>query len=159
MTKVRVLCWLLLALPTCFSCRHSEVYYQFDKIKDGEWTKNDTLYFHIDSSLVAPQTPYDISIEVSHNAGYPYCNIWFYVQDNLRQPRFSSYSQQYVLADPFGKWYGAGFGALYQLSLPYKDSVCFVGRRDFCIKIVHGMRDEPLKGIEKIGVRVTKRTH
>jgi gliding motility-associated lipoprotein GldH len=139
----------------CFSCRHDEVYYRFDEIKSGEWNKTDTLYFPIDSALVAPDTPYNISLEISHNANYPYCNLWLYMQDNLQQPAFSSYSHQYTVADSFGKWYGSGFGALYQLSVPYKDSVYFAGNRDFCIKIVHGMRDEPLKGIEKMGVKIT----
>jgi gliding motility-associated lipoprotein GldH len=157
MNKVDVSGWLFVFALLCFSCQHKEAYYQFDEIKGGEWTKTDTLYFHIDSSLVVSETPYDISLEISYNAGYPYCNIWFYLQDNLRQAEFSSYSHQYMLADPFGKWYGSGFGALYQLTVPYKDSVYFVGKRDFCIKIVHGMRNEPLKGIDKIGVKVIKR--
>lgn len=156
MKKWSVLGGMLVVLM-CFSCQHKEVYYQFDELKSGKWAKTDTLYFYIDSSLVVPETPYDISLEISHNADYPYRNLWFYVQDNLQQPAFMSYSQQYTMADPFGKWYGSGFGALYQLSVPYKDSVCFAGKRNYCIKIVHGMRDEPLKGIEKVGVKVVKR--
>ena len=145
---------IVVATMIFFSCKHNEVYYQFDEIKNGEWAKTDTLYFYIDSSLVDNGTPYDVTLEITHNAAYTYSNIWFYTQDNLNDTEFASDSKQYELSDLFGRWQGSGFGALYQLSLPYKKSVYFNEKRNFCIKIVHGMRDEPLAGIEKVGIKI-----
>ncbi|GAB6013088.1 gliding motility lipoprotein GldH [Viscerimonas tarda] len=149
-----MVCLLFVALLAAYSCRPNETYYQFSEIESGEWAKCDTLYYTIDSSLINNAIRYNITLELTHNAGYPYRNIWFYMQDNLNEASFRSYSHQYMLADPFGKWYGSGFGALYQLSLPYKNAVYFKGKRNFSIKIVHGMRDEPLMGIEKAGIKI-----
>lgn len=147
---------LFILVTACFSCRHDEVYYRFSEMRDSRWFSADTLFFHVDSSLVHAGTFYHVSLEITHNAGYPYCNLWFYMQDDMEEAgKFSASSRQYMLADSFGKWYGSGFGALYQLSLAYKDSVCFNAPHDFCIKVVHGMRDEPLQGIEKVGVKIT----
>lgn len=136
------------------SCRNDEVYYQFHEIKNQKWSKYDTLYFHVDSTLVNPSAKYDITVELTNSFDYPYRNIWLYSQDNINDTIFRNYSAQHLLADEFGKWYGSGFGALYQLSLPYRTSVYFQEKRNYCIKLVHGMREEPLNGIENVGIRI-----
>jgi len=138
----------------CYSCSNEEVYYSFFELKKSEWTKSDTMYFNVDSVLLKNDVPYTVSIEIVNNADYPYQNIWFFINDNINNPIFDTTAVQYMLADKFGRWHGSGFGSTYQLSLHYKDTVFFKEKRDYCIKIVHGMRDEPLKGIEKIGIRI-----
>jgi len=114
------------------------------------------MYYDIDSSLIIPGLPYKISIELVNNGNYPYQNIWFFISDNINDSSFVSSSKQYMLADKFGRWYGSGFGSTYQLSLDYIPSVIFEQKRNYRIKIVHGMRDELLEGIEKIGIKIEK---
>lgn len=150
-----VLCILLTAIFFS-SCNKGEIYYDFKTIKDEKWSKNDTLYFHIDSGMIQPGEKYNISIELSNSANYPYQNIWLYVSDNFRHTVFENKSKQYMLADEFGRWYGSGWGAIYQMSLEYGKELIFFESRDYCIKIVHGMRNEPLEGIEQIGVKIVK---
>jgi len=146
---------LLICLFAGFnSCRNGDVYYEFHDIKKQKWSKYDTLYFYIDSTSVNPLSKYDITIELANNFDYPYRNIWLYAQDNITDTVFRNYSEQHMLADEFGKWYGSGFGALYQLSVPYRSSVQFKDGRNYCLKLIHGMRDEPLPGIGKVGVRI-----
>jgi len=140
----------------CLSCNQREVYYTFRNIKDVEWSKRDTLVFNIDSSSIEANAVYNVFIEVLNNGNYPYRNIWFYTQDNFNDTIFESDSKQYMLADEFGKWHGSGFGAIYQLSLEYKEAVRIKEKRNYTVKIVHGMRDEPLEGIEKIGLKLEK---
>lgn len=147
---------IVLLSASIVSCRGDEVYYEFREIKDSKWSKHDTLCFNIDSSLIELNTDYDISIELANNFNYPYRNVWLYVYDNINDTLFRSYSQQYMLADEFGKWYGSGFGTLYQISLAYRDQVRFTDKQNLCIKLVHGMRDEPLVGIERIGIKVKR---
>lgn len=157
--EVRRKYWVVTCLiaAVCFSsCNNREVYYSYREIKNQEWSKHDTLYFDIDSTVINTDVDYNITIEIANNVDYPYRNVWFYVQDNISDTVFQNYSSQYLLADEFGQWYGSGFGALYQMSLVYNKSIRFNGRRNYRIKIVHGMRDEPLKGIEKIGIKIEK---
>ncbi|MFR9165253.1 MAG: gliding motility lipoprotein GldH [Dysgonomonas sp.] len=139
-----------------FSCGRKEAYYQFSEIKSSKWHKSDTLRFVIDSTLIDNRIPYNVFIDITNDGDYPYRNIWFYVEDNISDTAFSFNPKQYMLADEFGKWYGSGFGTQYQMSLIYEDSLYFTGRRNYEIKIVHGMRDEPLSGIEKVGIRIEK---
>lgn len=138
------------------ACDNKEIYYNFTTIKNEKWSKNDTLYFQIDSGLIKPGEKYNISIELSNSTNYPYQNIWLYISDDFHHTAFETNNKQYLLADDFGKWYGSGWGAIYQISLEYAEGLIFLDNRNYCIKIVHGMRDEPLDGIEQIGIKITK---
>lgn len=138
----------------CLSCEKREAYYHFSELKDTGWSKFDTLYFDIDTMSVIPNVPLDITIELANNSDYPYQNIWLYVSDNFEGNTFNLEEKQYELADKLGKWHGSGFGSLYQLSLMYKKGVVLREKRNYQLKIVHGMRNEPLLGIEKIGVKI-----
>jgi gliding motility-associated lipoprotein GldH len=138
------------------SCNKQEIYYRFHEIKNVEWAQDDTLFFDIDSTLYELDRPYRLSIEVTNNVNYPYRNIWFFMQTDIDSDSvFTDTSKQFQLADEFGKWKGSGFGSLFQTSLPAGDIV-FRQKRNYRIKIEHGMRDEPLKGIEKVGIKISK---
>lgn len=148
-------CIILSAVIGFISCGQREIYSQFHELKNTEWAQNDTLVFDIDSSLFDLNTAYKLSVEITNNVNYPYRNIWFFIHDNLKSDSvFTEISKEYQLADEFGKWKGSGFATTFQLSLPLYDNLVFSRRENYRIKIQHGMRDEPLKGIEKIGVKI-----
>lgn len=148
--------WGVLLLICFTACNKSEVYYNYREIKNTKWSKLDTLFFDIDSLTIIPGEPYTISLEVTHSLNYPYRNIWIYLHEDMINPNFTVHGKQFMLADEFGKWHGAGFGSLYQISLKYFDNVQFKDKRNYRIKVVHGMRDEPLEGIEKVGLKISK---
>lgn len=148
----------LVFLMGLYSCQENEIYYKYHQIKDAKWHINDTLIFEVDSTLFELGVPYDITIEVSNNVNYPYQNIWFFIQSNFASSaEYSDVSAEYFLADEYGKWQGSGFGSLYQISLMLHENFVFNERRNYSIKIEHGMRDEPLVGIEKLGIRIVKK--
>ncbi|MBB4038275.1 gliding motility-associated lipoprotein GldH [Dysgonomonas hofstadii] len=150
-------CVILLLAIGIISCQQQEIYSQFHELKNAEWAQNDTLVFDIDSAVFDLNTPYRFSIEVTNNVNYPYRNIWFFVSDNLKSDSiFDSTSKEYTLADDFGKWNGSGFATTFQLSLPLYDNFIFARKQNYRVKIQHGMRDEPLNGIEKLGLRIEK---
>lgn len=93
---------------------------------------------------------------MTNNINYPYQNIWIFAQDNLSDSTFSDSQKEYLLADKFGKWIGSGFGSLYQSSLPYRANIILNEKRNHLIKIEHGMRDESLIGIEKVGIKISR---
>ncbi len=139
-------------------CDKREPYYRFEQIKDAEWKQTDTLVFTIDSTIVSPNKVYDISVEISNNNKYSYRNLWVYTTINA-SPKDSisdTIPKEYVLADKFGKWNGAGFGSLYQSSFPLKEGFTFLQGSNYNIKLIHAMRDEPLRGIEKVGIKLSE---
>ena len=152
-----VLCGILLAMIT-ISCNKREIYYRFHELKDTEWAQSDKLTFDIDSTVFELNVPYTMSFEVTNNVNYPYQNIWFFVQTDIYNDSvFTKREKEYLLADKFGKWTGSGFGTLYQSSFVFDDNIIFKEKRNYQIVVGHGMRDQQLKGIEKIGVRIARK--
>lgn len=137
------------------SCNNQEIYYRFQELKDAEWIQTDTIRFDIDSTAFELNKPYDLTIELTNNVNYPYQNIWFFVRENIGNDSvFTNREKEFQLADEFGKWHGSGFGTLYQTSLPLS-KITFKEKRNYRIKLVHGMRDQRLPGIEKVGIRIS----
>jgi gliding motility-associated lipoprotein GldH len=137
------------------SCDKQEIYYRFHELKNETWAQSDTLMFDIDSTLFEVNKSYNLTIEATNSVGYPYRNIWFFIQMNIdNDSTFTNTSKEFQLADEFGKWKGSGFGSLYQSSFPF-GRITFKEKRNYRIKLEHGMRDEPLKGIDKVGIKVT----
>lgn len=129
------------------------MYYSFQELDKGKWSQSDTLCFDIDSASVILNTPVYCNIELVNNTDYLYQNIWLYIQDDF-SGETSVNEKQYELCDEYGKWYGSGFGSLYQLGLSYKREIVFRERKNYRIRIIQGMRDEPLVGIEKVGIKL-----
>lgn len=151
------LCGILLTI-IAISCNKQEIYYRFHEIKDAEWAQNDKLIFDIDSTVFELNVPYTMYFEVTNNVNYPYQNIWFFVQTDIYNDSvFTKREKEFMLADKFGKWTGSGFGTLYQASFVFDDNIIFKERRNHQIIIGHGMRDQRLTGIEKIGVRIARK--
>lgn len=138
------------------SCDKQEIYCHFHELKGEAWAQNDTLVFDIDSTLFELNRPYNLTIEVTNSVSYRYQNIWFFVQSNIDADSvFVDTSKEFLLADKLGKWQGSGFGTLYQSSLSFGE-ITFKEKRNYRIKIEHGMRDQTLSGIEKVGIKISK---
>ena len=123
---------LLLVVVT--SCDNREAYHQFQDVKNTSWAKADSLSFLIDTTSIQPGLAYDIRLET------------IFHQDTI----------QIKLADMYGKWLGSGFGSYYQNSVLLRQRIVFPQKRNYKIQVIQGMRDEPLAGIEKVGVKISR---
>lgn len=63
---------------------------------------------------------------------------------------------KYQLADEFGRWYGSGVGGINQLTLKFLEEVTLDSAKVYQFTIAHLMKDNPLKGVDKIGFRITE---
>ncbi|MBF6628501.1 MAG: gliding motility lipoprotein GldH [Proteiniphilum sp.] len=138
------------------SCSEGEVYYRFYHIDKGNWYHDSTLIFTMDSLNVNVAQAYDVTIEVSSGHLYPYRNIWLQIDHNLTDTLIRSDTLQYHLADDHGKWLGSGVGGLHQLSLPFLNSIPLDTAHLYRLSITQVMKDDPLAGIEKVGLKVTE---
>lgn len=155
-TKYTVgVCILLCAALS--ACSGNDTYHQFQDVKTTGWSKNDTLDFLVDTTTVTAGTAYDIQVEIVNNNQFPYQNLWLFVRSNVAgEKTFEQDTIQIKLADIYGKWLGSGFGSSYQLAIPLKTRIVFPQKRNYKFQIVQGMRDEPLQGIEKAGVHISR---
>lgn len=136
------------------SCSEGEVYYHFHPVEKGKWYRDSTLTFMMDSLNIKPGSAYDVTIEISSGHIYPYRDLWLRIDHNLADTLFRTDTLQYQLANEHGKWLGSGVGGLNQLSLPYLTSVRLDTAHWYRLRIQQVMHDDPLVGIEKVGLKV-----
>lgn len=136
------------------ACGEGEIYYRFYPINNARWERPTSVDFFLDSLAATPDKRYDISLEIVNSNHYPYQNLWLYVQQNLTDTLFVTDTIQVKLTDAYGKWLGKGSAGLYQLSVPYKTRIPIDSTRAYLIRVRHGMKDNSVKGIEKVGVLV-----
>ena len=136
------------------SCNNEGVFYQYRHIDRGRWYSDSVIQFKIDATALNLGVPYDLSIEITSNGRYPYRDIWMQVAHNLTDTTLQYEKVHYFLADDFGRWLGDGVGGLYQLSLPLYLSVPLDTTYHYVIQLKHIMDDNPLHGIEKMGLKL-----
>lgn len=153
--NLAVIVFLLLTLLGS-SCGEREAYYQFRELKNGDWAIDETLFFEIDSTALQPNVPYDISIELTNNMDYPYRNLWISMKVVEEDSIATEKDKEFILADKYAKWLGAGFASLFQTSHAVNKGLVLDKRKNFKVYINHKMQDQKLHGIEKIGIKIKK---
>lgn len=143
----------MLLLPM-LSCSREEVCYRFRHIDGGKWHCDSVLLFGVDSLPIADNQLVQVSLEISSNHAYPYRNLWLQIEHNLTDTLFHTDTLQVMLADESGHWRGSSAGGLCQLSVPWLASFKPDGAVTGEIRISHLMTDDPLPGIEKVGVKM-----
>lgn len=154
MKQNRNILLLILAIITTIlsGCnKEKNIFLDYCHISSEGWNKETILTFE---PYIEDKMPLDVMIELRHNNDYPYQNIWFFVSLFHKDQIIQTDTVQYILANDFGRWHGRGCNALYQLSLMYKQRVVFPDTGKYKIQIEQAMRDNPLYGVEDIGLRI-----
>lgn len=143
-----------LLLVMIVSCSGGEAYSRFYHVKNGKWLRDSVLVFTIDSLPPSLGGRYDMSVEVTTNRSYPYRNLWLLVDHNRGDSLVATDTLRFLLADEYGKWLGGGAGGLNQFSMPYSCSIPYDSLSNYRLVIRHGMEEELLCGVEKVGIKM-----
>lgn len=149
-----------------YSCGKGTIVNEFQPVMRHKWDKQTEFLFNVD--IRDTSVPYDVFLQLRNNNTYPYQNIWiFYTEERMSAPASAippaesvtlpppvvSDTIEYLLADDFGKWTGNGI-TLFQNRLLIKQQYHFPDTGRYTISLRHGMRDNPLKGIEDVGLYI-----
>jgi gliding motility-associated lipoprotein GldH len=134
------------------SCVKRPVYNEFKMIHPGGWHSDSVRVF----TVLAEDTTslHDLSVSVRHTAAYPYLNLWLFVEQLSPDSLIARDTVLCTLADYTGMWLGTGTGSVYLLTVPFKNGFRFSKQGEYQFSIVHGMRDEVLKGVHAIGLKL-----
>ena len=137
----------------CYSCTQSTISHQYHSISKEGWKRESVLDYEVLIDSLNKEC--NIDIELSYNNNYAYRNIYLFVSgvDSTENQIFSD-TLNVTLADEYGKWLGNGWGTSYQQRVEYKPSYRFPASGAYKISVKQGMRDNPIVGIERVGVRV-----
>ena len=149
MRKVALLAVISLLLV---SCQQGVVFTAFKALPELGWECDSVVVFEpaLEDSVAA----YDMQLVVRHTERYSYQNLWLFVdvkQDSLLLRRDTI---EAMLANERGEWYGGGYSK-YTLPIVYLERLVLPGG---CYHVVvqQGMREEALRGISDLGLKVIK---
>ena len=132
------------------SCNGNIVYHRYMTTNQEGWNCKDTLIFRLDSLKAGNYNTY---IGIRHTESYPYRDLWLSVStmNGGKNDTLHIY-----LANDRGNWNSNGStGGFYQ----YETNgplLHYINKTDSVIKITHVMRDNPLKYITDIGLKISK---
>jgi len=146
--------WAILISLVAVSCSGNDIYFQYDSVNPKGWSK-DSLY-GFDIPVTDTVALYNVYVNIRNRGEYPYQNLWLFLTKITPDSIESKDSIECYLADQRGKWLGKGLGSILEMPVLYQQKVRFKSSGIYHYKIVHGMRDSLLSGINDIGIRVEK---
>lgn len=136
------------------ACNSNLVFEQYQPVNDRSWNKDSVLVFDI--PVTDTLSNHNLYINIRNDVTYSYSNLWLFIK--IEQPDGETISDKFeiTLADPAGKWLGKGFGGIKTREVMFRRNVFFPVSGDYKIFIQQGMRDDVLKGISDVGIRIER---
>lgn len=146
----------LLGVCLAAACNENTVYHSYRSLPDEGWGKSDTLFFQFPLADSIPTT-LRLFAEVRNRTDYPYQNLHLVISHNLQDSTvWRTDTVTVSLADSTGKWKGNGWGSIYQSEV-FIRSVRPLHPANYTIRIMNGMKDEKLPGLNDIGIRIERK--
>jgi gliding motility-associated lipoprotein GldH len=146
---------VLYFLPFLMSCGNTAaVVDTFDEIRGRNWSYGGKV--RVPVTIEDPGKDYAIYINLRHTSGYKYSNIFLKIHQTGPDGKRVTVRKEFRLAEPDGEWLGSGSGNLYSYRLLYRENYRFPAKGTYTFEIEQNMRDNPLKEISDVGLRVEK---
>lgn len=142
---------LTAVLMLLLSCGGTDEQVQMASVGET-WPKNSWQKFEF--NITEAQQPKNIIFVVRNNNDYPYSNIRLIVKAMGPNKFAATDTLNYILAEPNGRWLGAGFGETKETLFQYKLNQRFPADGRYSFQVQQAMRMDSLPGIEDIGIKI-----
>lgn len=151
----KVYLFIFLATVLFSACDQKRVFESYDTLKDDAWYINQRPSYFVE--IKDTTSEHTIYFNVRHTGIYKYSNL--FVLFTIQGPRAKAESQrlEFKLAEADGKWLGSGLGDIYSNQIKVMENVKFPHKGVYSFTLEQNMRDNPLLGIEDIGIRIEKK--
>jgi gliding motility-associated lipoprotein GldH len=144
----------LIVLLLLSSCDSSMVFETSENLKGASWGKNNALVYQVN---ITDTTGIHTVLITTRNLGsYKYSNLFLFIHTTSPTGAQLIDTLEISLADAGGRWKGSGLGDLYYLRTPWRSHVRFPYPGVYSFSITQGMREDELKGIGDVGIRIEK---
>ena len=144
---------LLVGIALC-ACDPYRIYENNVKIPSEGWRRAERAQFEVE--IADTIHPCNVYINVRNNIHYKYMDFWLFVDVHSPTGMVASDTIKIMLADHRGKWLGHGLGSRFDTRMVFRKNVRFPASGKYVFEYEQAMRDEPLSGIEDIGLRIEK---
>lgn len=138
------------------ACSGNDVYNSYVALPNTGWGQDSLAVFrtHIDDA----SKTYDITFQIRNESNYKYANLWLFVDVISPDGELQRDTAECILAHNDGSWIGGGWGSLYSIQCPYRLNTRFAKTGNYTFRIAHGMREDDIKGIHSLGLRITTKS-
>lgn len=123
-------------------------------IKNHNWTYINRYATTV--NIEDEQATYNIFFNLRHTADYKYSNIFVLLKETGPDGKSTTKRHEFKLANPDGEWLGKGSGNIFSYQLPFRMKHKFSAKGTYHFSIEQNMRDNPLREISDVGIRVEK---
>lgn len=146
---------VLIIITLClFACDRNRLFEDYYTTGSTGWNKDSVACFLFDIDNQAQS--YNLLINTRNLESYPFNNLWLFVDVIAPDSTILRDTVECQLAFPNGKWMGKGTSGIYENKFSYRKNIFFPVKGAYQINIKQGMRDDELKGLNDIGIRVEK---
>ena len=155
-TRIRFLLPLMMLMGFLFAACNGrdtlvDTYQELDNLK---WTYIDKI--RIPVKVEDASVGYVFYLNIRHTGDYKYSNIFVLIRQlNPDGTKFSE-RKEFTLALPDGMWLGTGSGSLLDHQIPFRKGYHFPEKGTYIIELEQNMRDNPLRELSDIGLRIEK---
>jgi gliding motility-associated lipoprotein GldH len=140
---------------TFTSCDNKRFYESYLPTGTNGWHKDSLVSFMVE--VKDTNQYFNLYISARNLEQYPYNNLWLFVDVTAPDNSVINDTIEYSLAYPNGKWTGRGTSGVYLNQFQYRNNIFFPHKGNYSFTIRHAMRDDVLKGLNDIGIRIEKR--
>jgi gliding motility-associated lipoprotein GldH len=148
---------LLLLIVTAMlfiACNEGAIVDTFETVPNKNWTYIKPIKANI--TLEDSTKAYNIYVNFRHTTDYKYANIWLRFHVIGPKLKDEPLRQEFQLAESSGVWLGSGSGNLFSYQLIFKENYKFPSKGKYTIMVEQNMRDNPLKEVSDVGVRIVE---
>jgi len=127
---------------------------QNSEIPGHNWTYLNKFKF--DVKIDDEKIPYNLYMNLRVTADYKYSNIFALITQTGPDKKAEERRYELKLANKDGEWLGKGSGNLYSFQSPFRTNYKFPAKGVYHFYIEQNMRDNPLREVSDVGLRVEK---
>ena len=122
-------------------------------VENQNWTYVNRIRY--DVKVDDNQVPYTLYLNLRVGTDYKYSNIFVLVTEDGPGTPAESKRYEFTLAGKDGEWLGEGSGNLYSYQLPFVTNYKFPAKGTYTFYIEQNMRDNPLRAVSDVGLRIS----
>lgn len=137
------------------SCVDGSFYEKDSPLTGRSWSHENKQKFEV--NITDNSAKYDVFITVRHSPSYKFANLYLLLHEQGVGLKDTAYRKEIILAQPDGRWIGHSAGGLYEIERIAKDNFSFPDTGKYVFEIEQNMRDNPLKEIVDVGIKILKK--
>lgn len=155
LARIFLLCALPAILLLAGGCSdRNTIIDQNNEVSDHNWGYPDKYKYQ--ATIADNSIAYNLYLNLRVTGNYKYSNIFVLITTVGPDKKTTVKRHEFTLAAKDGEWYGKGSGNLYSYQMPFLTDYKFPEKGVYTFYIEQNMRDNPLKEVSDVGLRVEK---